>query len=141
MVMPYIRREFVPRTAFERIESELKRINERRQMLEEEVAQLRRELASGRHRVEVVQREVELEAETVTVVAPGGSEEKISIKAGRKARVRCPYCRETTVATLPHEDELEELAEKRYKVRFRCVSCGRPIDVDSEMILRKVRGE
>jgi len=147
LLMPYIRKELVPRKAFEKIENELKRLNEKRLALEEEVASLRRALELKR-RIEVVSRpalkeqgeEIEASIEGVVAVAPDGEVESLkTLSQGRRVRVTCPYCRNSSVRRIPVEDELEELASKRWRLRFSCESCGRFFEVDADAVLRRLK--
>ncbi len=146
LIMPYIRRELVPRKAFERIESELRRLNEKRLALEDEIASLRRALEL-RHRIEVVHRSEErgeegYEAGEGVVAALTSEGETLPLRTldqGKRVRVRCPYCRGSTVTRIPSISELEELAAKNYRLRFMCSNCGKFFEVDAESVLRRLR--
>ncbi|MCL7397221.1 MAG: hypothetical protein LZ167_07390, partial [Thaumarchaeota archaeon] len=52
LVMPYLKKDFVPRWVFERVEKELKLLSEKRVALEEEIASLRRSI-DEKSRIEV----------------------------------------------------------------------------------------
>ncbi|MEM2818416.1 MAG: hypothetical protein QXK19_01640, partial [Nitrososphaerota archaeon] len=144
LVMPYLKKDFVPRWVFERVEKELKLLSEKRIALEEEIASLRRSIEE-RSRVEAVkpehEKKVEIQSDLVAVSQDGVTSGLKSISEGRKARITCIYCREASIIALPSEAELEELSSQNMKLRFRCGKCGKTYDLQPDIILRKVRGE
>lgn len=144
LIMPYLKRDFVPRWVFERVEKELKIQSERRIALEEEVASLRRSI-EGRSRGEGSKplEEERFEAQNIlTAVSPDGVAEGLkTITEGKRARITCPYCKEATVVNLPSENELEEISSKEWRLRFKCGKCSKTYDIPADMILKKIRGE
>lgn len=143
LVMPHIKKDFVPRWAFERVEKELKTLSEKRVMLEEEIASLRRMLEAREKPEEprAVERKEEVPLPALIAVSPDGVVESLKTLIGkRKARITCIYCGEHVVTDLPSDEELESLVSRRWRLRFRCERCGKVYDIQPEAILRKVRG-
>ncbi|RLG01314.1 MAG: hypothetical protein DRN49_01555 [Thaumarchaeota archaeon] len=135
LIMPYVRKEFVPRKAFERIESELRRLSERRTALEAEIESLRKALKSRmREKVEVFQM-MEVEA-----VSPTNEVIKLkTIEDGMKVKVVCPSCGTAIVTRIPTIEELEELQSNDYKLRFTCGACGKSFEIRPEIVLKRIR--
>jgi len=135
LIMPYVRKEFVPRKAFERIEGELRRLSERRTALEAEIESLRKALKSReRERVEVFQMmEVEAISPTNEVVKPK------TIEDGIRVKVVCPNCGAMVITRIPTIGELEELQSSKYKLRFTCGACGKSFEIKPEIVLKKIR--
>lgn len=144
LVMPYLKKDFVPRWVFERVEKELKLLGEKKIVLEEEIASLRRSIEE-KSRAETVKqvegRKVELQSDLVAVSQEGVIFKLKSISEGRKAKITCIYCREANIVALPSEAELEELSSKNIQLRFKCGKCSNTYDFPPDMILKKVRGE
>lgn len=135
LIMPYVRKEFVPRKAFERIESELRRLSERRTALEAEIESLRKALKSKmREKVEVFQMmEVEAISPANDVIKPR------TIEEGIKVKVVCPNCGTAIVTRIPTIEELKELESSKYKLRFTCGACGKSFEIKPETILKRIR--
>lgn len=144
LVMPYLKKDFVPRWVFERVEKELKLLSEKRISLEEEIASLRRSIEE-KSRVEAVkqveEKKVEAQSNLVAVSQDGQVSELKSLSEVRRARITCVFCREANIVALPSETELEELSSKNMKLRFKCSKCGKTYDFPPDVILKKVRGE
>ncbi|RLF08800.1 MAG: hypothetical protein DRJ69_05880 [Thermoprotei archaeon] len=137
LVMPYIEKDLVPRKAFERLESELKRLSERRLALEEEVESLRKalEAKSSRERIEVIQGgEAEAVSPREEVIKPK------TLAEGRRVRVICPYCGDSMITRIPTVRELEELEAEGYKLKFRCEGCGKSFNIKAGAVLRRIKG-
>lgn len=144
LVMPYLKKDFVPRWVFERVEKELKVLSEKRIALEEEIASLRRSV-DEKSRIEI-SRPVEdkrIEAQSIlTAISPDGvASELKNIAEGRRARITCIHCKEQTIISLPPESQLEELSSKNWKLRFKCGKCNKTYDIPADMILKKMKGE
>ncbi|MDW7985879.1 MAG: hypothetical protein RMI88_01500 [Nitrososphaerota archaeon] len=143
LIMPYIKKDFVPRWVFERVEKELKALSEKRVLLEEEIASLRRSIET-RSKVEVpkpIERKEETSSILTAISEDGVVSELKTVSEGKKAKITCIYCKEHTLINLPTDDELEELASNKFKLRFKCGKCSKTYDLSPEIILRKVRGE
>ncbi len=144
LVMPYLKKDFVPRWVFERVEKELKVLSEKRIALEEEIASLRRSV-DEKSRIEI-SRPVEdkrIEAQSIlTAISPDGATSELkTIAEGRRARITCIHCKEQTIINLPPESQLEELSSKNWKLRFKCGKCNKTYDIPADMILKKMKGE
>lgn len=144
LIMPYVKKDFVPRWVFERVERELKALSEKRVLLEEEIASLKRSI-EAKSKIEA-SRSVERKEEEAQKILTAISEEGIindlkTLMEGKKARITCIYCGEYTLTNLPKDEELKELASKNWRLRFRCGRCGKTYDLPPEAILKKVRGE
>lgn len=144
LIMPYLKKDFVPRWVFERLERELRTLNEKRVALEEEIASLRRSL-EARHKVEVTrlpeEKRKEEGEEALTSLTPEGEEERLkTLDEGKRAKIICIHCREATLTRLPTQEELEELSSKNWRLRFTCPKCGKSYEIDPDTILRKLRG-
>jgi len=134
-IMPYVKKEFVPRKAFERIEAELKRLSERRTALEAEIESLRKALRSRtEERMELFQAmEVEAISPTNEVIKPK------TIGEGIRVKVICPNCGAVAITRIPTIEELEELRSNEYKLRFTCGACGKSFQIKPETVLKKIR--
>ena len=134
LIMPYVKKEFVPRKAFERIESELRRLSERRTALEAEVESLRRALKSRmEEKTELFQlMEVEAVSPTDDVIKPK------TIEDGIRVKVVCPNCGTSVITRIPKIEELEELQANGYRLRFTCRACGKSFEIKPEIILKKI---
>ena len=134
-IMPYVKKEFVPRKAFERIEAELKRLSERRTALEAEIESLRKALRSKtEEKTELFQAmEVEAISPTNEVIKPK------TIGEGIRVKVICPNCGAVVITRIPTVEELEELRSKEYKLRFTCGACGKSFQIKPEIVLKKIR--
>jgi len=147
LIMPYVKKDFVPKWVFERIERELKNLNEKRVMLEEEVASLRRvleEKSRGTGPTPAPSLEVkpsETRVELQAIASDGSLRELETIGKGRKARITCIHCKQSTVVALPSEEELEKLSSGNFKLRFKCSGCSKTYDVSPDSILKRIRGE
>jgi len=135
LIMPYVRKEFVPRKAFERIEDELRRLSERRTALEAEIESLRKALKSRmKEKVEMFQMmEVEAISPTNDIIKPK------TIEDGMKVKVICPNCGTAIVTRIPTIEELKELQANEYKLRFTCGACGKSFEIRPETVLERIR--
>jgi len=144
LIMPYLKKDFVPRWVFERVEKELKLLSEKKIALEEEIASLRRSI-DEKSRMEtskpVEDKKIEAQSILTAVSSEGATVELKTIAEGKKARMTCIYCREQTIVNLPFESELEELSSKNWKLRFKCGKCNKTYDIPADIILKKIRGE
>ena len=144
LIMPYLKKDFVPRWVFERVEKELKMLSEKRIALEEEIASLRRSIEE-KSRIEAPRSSEEKKPEVqnfLTAVSPEGAVTELkTVTEGKRARITCIYCKEATVVNLPSESELEEISSKNWKLRFKCSKCSKTYDIPADMILKRIRGE
>ena len=133
LIAPHVKSEFVPRKVFEQLERELRKLNERRQALEEELNSLRKLLESRRVE-EVKPSEPKLEAFT----PEGEPVELKTLGRGKRFRIVCPACRESAIIGVPTREELEELSSKGYVLRFTCGNCGKSFDLPIDTLLKKL---
>ena len=133
LIAPYVKSEFVPRKVFEKLEKELRKLNERRQALEEELASLKKLLESKRVE-EIKPSEPKLEAFT----PEGKPVELKTLGRGRRFRIVCPACGSSAIIGIPIKEELEELSTKNYTLKFTCGNCGRSFDLPIDVLLKKL---
>ncbi len=144
LIMPYLKKDFVPRWVFERVEKELKMLSEKRITLEEEIASLRRSIEE-KSRIEIPRPSEEKKSEVqnfLTAVSPEGAVTELkTVIEGKRARITCIYCKEATIVNLPSESELEEISSKNWRLRFKCSKCSKTYDIPADIILKRIRGE
>ncbi|MDW8021551.1 MAG: hypothetical protein RMI78_02845 [Nitrososphaerota archaeon] len=137
LVLPYVRNEFVPKKVFEQLEKEVKRLEEKRVALEEELTSLRRALEAKREEAPAPPpKESRIEAFT----ADGSPLDLKNLDKGKKIRIICPSCKSSVVMGIPPKEELEELASNNCRLVFTCGGCGKSFDVSIQLLLKKVEG-
>jgi len=136
MVLPYVKNEFVPKKLFDQLEKEVKKLNEKKEALEEEVASLKRALeAQAREKTKPVSRSL-LKAFS----SDGAPLELKTLDQGKKVRITCPVCRTSSIISIPTREELEELRSKNCRLEFVCGDCGKSFEVPLEILLKRVEG-
>ena len=136
LVMPYVRNEFVPKKLFDQLEKEVKKLTEKKEALEEEVASLKRALeAQAKEKAKPTPESL------LRAFSPEG--EAIALKTlnqGKKVKITCPVCRTSSIISIPTKEELEELRSKNCKLEYVCGECGKSFEVPLEILLKRVEG-
>ena len=131
LVAPHLKGEFVPRKMFEQLEREVRRLNEQREALEEELNSLKR----------LVEEKAVQRPKKPLLEAFGPEGEPIALKTldrGKKFKIRCPSCGASFIISIPAKEELEELSSKNCQLRFTCGGCGKSFPISLEALLKRL---
>ncbi len=131
LITPHVRSEFVPKKVFDQLEREVKRLNEQKEALEEELSSLRTLLES-----KVPQQPSKPLLEALTQDG-----EAIALKTldkGKKFKIKCPSCGSVSVISIPAKEELEELNSRNCQLRFTCGECNKSFLIPLDTLLRKL---
>lgn len=131
LIAPHLKGEFVPRKVFEQLEREVRRLNERREALEEELNSLKR----------LLEEEAAQRPKKPLLEAFGPEGEPIALKTldkGKRFKIRCPSCGASFIVSIPVKEELEELSSKGCQLKFTCGECGKSFPVSLEALLKRL---
>ncbi|MCD6312730.1 MAG: hypothetical protein J7L79_02820 [Thaumarchaeota archaeon] len=131
LVAPHLKGEFVPRKMFEQLEREVRKLNERREALEEELNSLKR----------LLEEKAVQQPKKPLLEALGPEGEPIDLKTldrGKRFKIRCPSCGASFIISIPVKEELEELSSKGCHLRFTCGECGKSFPISLEALLKKL---
>jgi len=136
LIMPYIKSELVPKRLFDQLEREVRRLNERREALERELASLKQALEAR-----VAERSTHPRSPPLRAFGADGSPLELrTLDQGKKVRIICPVCKASSITSIPTREELEDLASKSCRLEFVCGECGNSLEIPLEILLKRVEG-
>ena len=134
LILPYVKNEFVPKKLFDQLEKEVRKLNEKRETLEEELASLRRALESRGAQAE---RAGVVAGPRITAYTRDGEPVELkSLGQGKRVKIRCPACKSVSIVSIPTKEELEEIRSKDYVLKFTCGECGKEFEIPIEILLK-----
>ena len=138
LILPYVKNEFVPKKLFDQLEKEVKRLNERKEVLEEEVASLKRALEA---KISKEERAQLLIKSAISAFTPEGEPVELkTLDRGKKVKIRCPSCGSVSITSIPLREELEEIRSKGHVLKFTCIECGKSFEIPMDILLKYAEG-